>query len=70
MTFRRWAPAKDSDPRKQIFKILDMNFISIKNMKWEFGKSYKVFYFQVRKSPALLNIPTPTPAPDPGGPVA
>ena len=29
-----------------------------------------LFYFQVRKSPDPLNIPTPTPAPDGGGPVA
>ena len=41
-----------------------MNFISIQNMKWEFGKSYKLLCFQVRKSPAPLDIPTPTPAPD------
>ena len=34
------------------------------NTKWEFGKSYKLFNFQVRKSPAPLNIPTPTPAPE------
>ena len=27
-------------------------------------------YFQVRESPAPLNTPTPTPAPDQGGPVA
>ena len=33
------------------------------NMKWKFGKSYTLFYFQVRESPAPLNIPTPTPAP-------
>ena len=28
------------------------------------------FYFQARESPAPLNIPLPTPAPDWGGPVA
>ena len=39
-------------------------------MKLKFGKSYKLFYFQVRESPAPHNIPTPSPAPDPGGPVA
>ena len=39
-------------------------------MKWKFGKSYERFCFQVRESPAPLNIPTPTPAPDQGGPVA
>ena len=33
-----------------------MNFISIKNMKWEFGQSYQLFYSQVKESP--------TPAPD------
>ena len=26
---------------------MDMNFISIKNMKWTFSSSYKLFYFQV-----------------------
>ena len=30
----------------------------------------QLFYFQVRESPAPLNIPTSTPAPDRGGPVA
>ena len=30
-------------------------------MKWKFGKSYELFYFQVRESPAPLDIPTPTP---------
>ena len=29
-----------------------------------------IFYLQIRESPAPLNIPTPTPAPDWGGPVA
>ena len=36
-------------------------------MKWELGESYQLFYFQVRESPATLNIPIPTPAPDRGG---
>ena len=31
---------------------------------------YKKTYFQIRESPAPLNIPTPTPAPDRSGPVA
>ena len=39
-------------------------------MKLKFDKSYKLFYFQVRESPAPLNVPRPTPAPDRGGPVA
>ena len=30
----------------------------------------KLFYFQVRESPAPLSIPTLAPAPDQGGPVA
>ena len=34
------------------------------SMKLKFGKSYKLSYFQVRESPAPLNIPTPIPAPD------
>ena len=38
-----------------------MNFISIKNH--EVGTWY-FFYFQVRESPAPLNIPTPNPATD------
>ena len=33
-------------------------------MQCKLGKSYKLFYFQVRESPVPLNIPTPTPAPD------
>ena len=32
--------------------------------------TWSLFYFQVRESPAPLSIPTPTPAPDQGGPVA
>ena len=31
---------------------------------------FVMFYFQVRESPAPLNIPTPNPAPDRGGLVA
>ena len=48
--------------------------------KWKVGKYkngnecpwtiFKTFCFQVRESPTLLNIPTPTPASDRGGPVA
>ena len=76
-----------------IYKILDMYFISIKNMKWTFGMMYQIsfenikkietkkpetknqetlhrFYFRVKESPVPLNIPTQTPAPDRGGPVA
>ena len=45
------------------------------NTQWQMGKrTWKlsnVFetYFQTRESPAPLNIPTPTPAPDRGGPI-
>ena len=66
----RWGSENDKFSIKHISQILDINFISVKNMKWKCGKSYKLFYFQVRESPAPLNIPTPTPAPDRGGPVA
>ena len=51
------------------------------NMKWKFGKLLKprnrkpktkkprnLLYFQARESPAPLNIPTPTLAPDQDGP--
>ena len=37
-----------------------------KIMTWKFGKSYKLFCFQVREAPVSLNIPTPTPASDHG----
>ena len=42
------------------------------NMKHENikDKQYVLSYFQVRESPAPLNIPTATPAPDRGGSVA
>ena len=66
----RRAPEMMKVPVKTIFKILDINFISIKKHEMEISKSYKLFYFQVRESPAPRNIPTPTPAPDRGGPVA
>ena len=33
-------------------------------MEWQFSKCSELFYFQVKESPATLNIPTPTPAPD------
>ena len=39
---KRRAPTNDEDPHKQISKILDMYFISIKNMKWKFGNMYKI----------------------------
>ena len=64
---RRRALANDEDPRNYFFNILDMNFMSIKKHELEIWYS---FYFQVRESPTTLNIPTPTPAPDRGGPVA
>ena len=39
---------------------------------WKNGDEhyFQTFYFQVMESPAPLNIPTPTPAPDRVGPVA
>ena len=62
----RWAPENDEDPGKNIFKTLDMNFISIKNMRWKSAN----FCISSKGTPAPLNIPTPTLAPDQGGPVA
>ena len=43
-----------------------------KNVKTQLGNltNKKFFYFEIRESPAPLNIPTPTPTPDWGGPVA
>ena len=38
---KRQAPTNDEDPRKQIFKILDMSSISIKNIKYKFNKIWK-----------------------------
>ena len=38
----RWAPEHDEDPRRNFYKFLDMNFISIKNMKWTFG-NFSIF---------------------------
>ena len=35
----------------------------------ETKKPRNLFYFQIKESPASLNIPTPTPAPDRGGPI-
>ena len=37
-------------PSKNISQSLDMNFTSIKNMKWKFDKSSKSIYFQIRES--------------------
>ena len=37
LKFWRQTPNNDEDPRKTIFKSLDMNFIWIKNMKWPFA---------------------------------
>ena len=37
-------------PIHKIYKSLDVNFISIKNMKYKFGESSKFIYFQVRVS--------------------
>ena len=44
------GPDNDEDCIHKIYKSLDVNFISIKNMKYKFAKSYKLFYFQERES--------------------
>ena len=36
--WKRRAPTNDEESFKQILEILDMRSISIKNMKWTFGK--------------------------------
>ena len=64
---RRRAPGNDEDPPNVFFKILGMNSISIKKHEMDI---WYLLYFQVRDSPAPLNIPTPTLAPDRGGPVS
>ena len=50
---------------------------NLQNLGYEFHIYQKheigiwlLLYFQVREAPAPLNIATPTPAPDRGGPVA
>ena len=49
-TLWRWAPGNDQQMLNKISKIMDMNFISIKKKhEWKFGKSCKLFYFQVRE---------------------
>ena len=45
----RWGPENDEDWLNKIYKILDMNFRSIK--KHEMA-TCQLFYFQVRESPA------------------
>ena len=44
--------------------------IKPKTKHQENSETKKAFYFQVREFPARLNVPTPTPTPDRGGPVA
>ena len=44
------APDNYEESRINFSNILDMNFISIKNMKWKLSKSYKLLYFQGRES--------------------
>ena len=52
----RWTPGNYENLLDESSKITDMNFISIKNTTWEFGKSYKLLYFQVRESTAPLHF--------------
>ena len=69
----KMGTGNDGEWSNKISKVMDKNFISHidqKNMRWNFGTSYKLSNFQERESPAPLNIPTPTRAPDRGGPVA
>ena len=70
-------PTSPTYPFNKTLKIFDIRSISCRNMKWKFWisetkkantkkpRNQTFFYFQVRESPAPLNIPpTPTPAPD------
>ena len=67
---RRRGLGNYEDPRNSFSQIVNMNSVSMKNMKRKFGESCKLFYFQVRESPAPLNMPIPTCASDRGGAVA
>ena len=51
----------DEDWLNETYNSLDMDCISIDKHEMEICQ---LFYFQVRESPAPLNIPTPTPAPN------
>ena len=47
-----WAPENDENWLNKISKIMDMNFISIRNMKWKFINPPNLFYFQVKGIPS------------------
>ena len=46
MKSRRRGPGNDGDPRKPFSKVLNMNLVSIKNMKRKFGKSNQLSIFK------------------------
>ena len=41
-----WGSTNDEYWLNKISQSLDAKFISIKNMKWKFAKSYQLFYFR------------------------
>ena len=45
---KRRAPNNDEDPRNIFFKILDVNLISIKNMKWQFGNMDQISFGNIK----------------------
>ena len=56
INLRRGGSGNDTFSINNISKSLDRNFISIKNMKWKYGKSYKLFYFQERESSNINSL--------------
>ena len=71
-SFEDGYPEIVKNPVAKISQIMDIDSISSinKQHEMEFCKLYKLFNFQVRESTAALNITTPTPASDRGGPIA
>ena len=44
----RWGPETYEDWLNKIYKSLDLNFISIKNMKWKFSNMYKISFENIK----------------------
>ena len=47
--FEKAGPKHDEDPSNKISKVLDMYFISIKNMKWKFGNMYQISFENIKR---------------------
>ena len=48
INLRRWGSTIDKFSIKSISKSLDMNFISIQNMKWKFGNMHKISFENIK----------------------